>query len=470
MPLGSNGARWRSTTGAVTDPVRRSLRQLRRPATPAQFILTAFGVVVAAGTGALLVPYARAGTGGAGVVDALFTAVSAVTVTGLVVVDTPTYWTPLGQVVILVLMQLGGLGIMLSASLLGLLTLRRFGLATSLGAVAETRSIAQGDVRSILANVALISAAIEGAVALALALRLWLAYDQSPGSALWQGVFHAVSAFNCGGFALYSDSLARFAGDGFVLAPIAVAVLLGSFGFPVLLELLRHARRQQRRWSLTTLLVLASTAVLLPLAYVAVVGLEWSNPQTFGPYPVTGKLMAGVFETVVPRSAGFSTLDSAELGTPTLIVLDVLMFLGSGPAGTAGGIKLTTAAVLFFVILAEARGEEVVSAFGRSIPRAVVSLAVSVALLATGIVVTATLALTVVGGAPLDRTLFEVVSAFSTTGLSTGLSAELPVSGQLLLVAVMLVGRLGPITVATVLALRQRPRLYSLPEERPIIG
>ena len=454
----------------------RGLGALLRPSTPAQFVIGAFAVLVVAGTATLLLPPAHAGPGGARVVEALFTAVSAVTVTGLVVVDTPTFWSPLGHVVILALIQVGGLGIMTSASLLGLLTFRRFGLAAGIGAVSEMRSISPGDVRRVLANVVRVSLGIEAAVALVLALRLLVAYGASPGQALWQGAFHAVSAFNCAGFALYSDSLVRFRGDALVLVPVTVAVLLGGFGFPVVFELGRNLRaagaRRPRRWSLNTLLVLGATAVVLPIAYAALVALEWSSAATLGPMEPAAKLGTGLFETVVPRSAGFTTVDDSGLRTSSLIVLDVLMFLGSGPAGTAGGIKLTTAAVLLFVIVAEARGEDVVTAFRRRIPTSVVSLSVSVSLLATGTVVLATLVVTVIGRAPLDRTLFEVVSAFSTTGLSTGLSAQLPVAGQLVLAAVMLVGRLGPITVATALALRRRSRkrLYAFPAERPIIG
>ncbi len=326
-----------------------------------------------------------------------------------------------------------------------------------------------GDVRAILGSVARISVVIELVVALLLAARLAVGYDESVGRALWLGVFHSISSFNCAGFALYSDSLAGFSGDPWVLGPVGVAVLLGSLGFPVLLELRRNLR-PPRRWSLNSLLVLSSTGVLLPLTFGSLMALEWSNPRTIGDLSVRDKLIASTFETVVPRSAGFSTVDVTAAEPATYLVLDVLMFVGSGPAGTGGGIKLTTAAVLFFVILSEARGDEDVLAFGRRVPRTVVRQAVAVALLAMGAVVAATLALTVISGEGLDRTLFEVVSAFSTTGLSNGLTTELPLHGQALLVLLMLAGRLGPITLATALALRRRGRLYQLPEERPIIG
>ena len=458
---------------AATTPWWRRALVALRPNTPATFIIGSFLLIAAAGTAALMVPLAKRGEGAAEVWVALFTAVSAVSVTGLTVEDTAQYWTPLGQVVILVLIQIGGLGIMTSTALLGLMTLRRFGLATTLSAVAETRSIGYGvgvgDVRAILASVARISVAIEVAVALVLAARLAVGYGEGIGRALWLGVFHSISSFNCAGFALYSDSLARFSGDPWILGPVGVAVLLGSLGFPVLLELRRNIR-PPRRWSLNSVLVLSSTAVLLPLAFGSLVALEWSNPSTIGGLSVRDKLVTSIFETVVPRSAGFSTVDVTDAQPATYLVLDVLMFVGSGPAGTGGGIKLTTATVLFFVILSEARGDEDVLAFGRRIPRTVVRQSVAIALLAMGVVVSATLALTVISGEGLDRTLFEVVSAFSTTGLSNGLTAELPLEGQALLVVLMLVGRLGPVTVATALALRRRGRLYKLPEERPIIG
>lgn len=453
--------------------LRRRILGGLRPDTPATFIISAFLVLLAAGTAVLMVPVARTGQGGASLWEALFTATSAISVTGLTIVDTADHWTPLGQVTILVLVQIGGLGIMTSAALLGLLTLRRLGLAVNLSAVAETRSIGVGvgvsDVRTILANVLRISLAVELAVAAVLAVRFAVGYDEPLPRAVWLAVFHAVSAFNCAGFGLYSDSLARFVGDPWILVPMSLAVLLGSLGFPVMLELVRN-RRGPRRWSINSLLVLSSTAVLLPVSLVVIVGLEWANPHTLGTLSVPGKLLAGAFETVVPRSAGFTTIDVAQFEPATWLVLDVLMFIGSGPAGTGGGIKLTTATVLLLAIRAEARGDDAVEAFGRRIPRQAVRTAVSVALLATGAVVLATLALTVIGGAPLDQTLFEVVSAFSTTGLSTGLTAQLPVSGQALLVVLMLVGRLGPITLATALTLRRRTKLYQLPEERPIIG
>ncbi len=444
-------------------------RARRRPSTPARAIVAAFAGAVAVGTVLLLLPVATAGPGRATFVEALFTATSAVCVTGHLVVDTPTYWSTFGQVVILVLIQVGGLGIMTMASLLGLLVSRRLGLRTRMTAATETRSVGTGDVRSVIAGVVRTSLLFEVVTSAFLAARLGLGYDEPPSRALWLGVFHGVSAFNNAGFALYSDSLTRFAADPWICLPIAVAVIAGGLGFPVLIQL-RRELRCPRRWTLNTRMVLAATAVFLVGGTVFVTSLEWSNPATLGALDPPGRLLAGFFQAVMPRTAGFNTVEIGAMDHATWLGLVALMFIGGGPASTAGGIKLTTFSVLFFVIYAEVRGEGAVDAFGKRLPSAVQRQAITVALAAIAVVMTATLTLLILTDFDLDETLFEVVSAFSTVGLSTGVTARLPAAGQLVLVALMFIGRAGPITLATALALRYQTRLYERPKERPIIG
>lgn len=460
-------------TASRAEPPRPWTRYLRaavpRLSHPAQVVVAGFAAAVVVGTGLLLLPVSRSETSGASLVDALFTATSAVCVTGLVTVDTPVYWSGFGQAVILVLIQVGGFGIMALATLLGLLVSRRLGLRNRLNAAAEVKSLGLSDVRQVLIGVARTSLLFEAAGALVLAVRLATAYGEPPGRALWLGVFHAVSAFNNAGFALYSDSLIGFATDPFVSFPVCVLVIAGGLGFPVLFEL-RRAWRTPQRWTLHTRIVLAMTAILLPLGTVMFLALEWTNPQTLGPLGTAGKLVAGFFQGVQPRTAGFNSVDSGALNEATLLGTDVLMFIGGGSAGTAGGIKVTTFAVLLFVIVTEIRGDESVTAFGRRIPREAQRQALSVALLAVAVVVGATALLLLLTPFSLDEVLFEVVSAFSTVGLSTGITAQVGTAGQLLLTALMFLGRLGPITLASALALRSRPRLYDLPYERPIIG
>ncbi|ESP98285.1 TrkH family potassium uptake protein [Streptomyces sp. CHA1] len=436
---------------------------------PAQVVVAGFATAVAAGTGLLMLPVARAGPGGAGVMEALFTSTSAVCVTGLAVVDTPGYWSGFGQAVILALIQVGGFGIMTFASLLVLLVSHRIGLKARMTAAAETKTLGLGDVRSVVTGVVKVSLLLEAVTALALTLRFATAYDEPWPRAAWLGVFHAVSAFNNAGFALYSDSLTGFVTDPWICLPIALAVIAGGLGFPVLFELRRRFRKP-RGWSLHTKIVLWASGVFLVGGSAFITALEWSNPATLGPLDAQGKLLAGFFQGVMPRTAGFNSIDTSQMSPASWLGTDVLMFIGGASAGTAGGIKVTTFAVLFFVIYAEIRGEGAVDIFHRRLHGDLQRQALTVVLLSVAAVAITTVVFMVFSDHTLDQSLFEVTSAFATVGLSTGITADLAPGLQLLLVALMFIGRLGPITVASALALRSRHRLYDLPEERPIIG
>lgn len=436
---------------------------------PAQFVVAGFAAAVALGTALLLLPSSRRGPGGAGVVDALFTAVSAVCVTGLTTVDTATFWSVAGQAVILGLIQAGGLGIMVVATLLGLLVSKRLGLRTRLNTAAETKSLGLGDVRRVLVGVLRTSLLFEAVGAVLLALAFGLGHGETAARSIWLGVFHSVSAFNNAGFALFSDNMVGYAADPFVSLPLCVLVVAGGLGFPVLFEL-RREWRTPRTWSMHTKIVMSAYGVLLAAGTAMFWALEWTNPRTLGPLSVAGKAVAGFFQGVQPRTAGFNSVPTGELNSETLLASDVLMFIGGGSAGTAGGIKVTTFTVLLFVIWSEVRGDRSVTAFDRRIPRTAQRQALTVALLSVAAVVAGTGALLLLTEFTLDQVLFEVVSAFATVGLSTGITAHVGTPGQLLLAGLMFLGRLGPVTLASALALRSRTRLYDLPYERPIIG
>jgi trk system potassium uptake protein TrkH len=432
-------------------------------------VVGGFGLAVLVGTLLLMLPVARTGTAWTDPVTALFTSTSAVCVTGLVVVDTGTYWSTFGEVVILALIQVGGLGTMTLASLLGLAISRRLGLRARVTAAAETKAVGLGDVRGVVLGVARTSLVVEAAVAVVLGLRFWAAYDVSPGRAAYLGVFHSVSAFNNAGFALWPDSLVRFATDPWICLPIAASVIVGGIGFPVILEL-RKRLRTPRAWSMHTKMTLWATGVLLVLGTVVITANEWRNPATLGQLDTPGRLLAGFFQAVMPRTAGFNSVDTGAMYEGSLLVTVVLMFIGGGSAGTAGGIKVTTFVLLFFVIWAEVRGERDVQAFERRIGERVVRQALTVALLSVGLVVAATVVLVEITRMSTHLVLFEVVSAFATVGLSTGITADVGTAGHLVLVLLMFVGRLGPITLVSALALRERQRLYHHPEGRPLIG
>ncbi|MER7173523.1 TrkH family potassium uptake protein [Streptomyces mesophilus] len=452
----------------------RRVRNSLFAAHPARTVVMAFAAVIVAGTVLLALPIATEQRAGAGLITALFTSTSAVCVTGLAVVDTGTYWSGFGEGVILALIQVGGFGIMTMASLLALLVAGRLRLRMQLTAQAETKSLGIGDVRKVLLGVAGTTLIVELAVGAVLALRFRFGYAESIGDAVYLGYFHAVSAFNNAGFGLHADSITRYAQDAWVTLPIAAAVILGGIGFPVLLELLRHRHRRRttgrRNWTLHSKLTLITTAVLLFAGTVLTCLLEWTNPGTLGPFGWGGKLVNGFFHSAMSRTAGFNAIDMGELHASTLLATCTLMFIGGGSAGTAGGIKVTTFAVLAVAIVAEVRGEPNSSIMGRRLGPHVLRQALTVALLGIGLVIAATLALLTVTEERLEPVLFEVVSAFGTVGLSTGITADIPGVGQLILIALMFVGRLGPITLVSALALRERTRRYELPEERPVIG
>ncbi|MBK1785014.1 TrkH family potassium uptake protein [Prauserella sp. ASG 168] len=434
--------------------------------------MLAFAAVVALGTALLSLPAATTTGEPAELVTALFTATSAVCVTGLVVVDTPTHWSTFGEVVILCLIQVGGLGIMTIASLLGLLVSRRFGLRLQLTAQTETKALDLGDVRRVVRGVALVSLAFELVTSLVLAARFAIGYDYGVADALYHGVFHSVSAFNNAGFALFPDNLVGFATDPWICVPIAAAVLAGGLGFPVWVEVWRRTRERRRkaRWSLHTKITVVTSGVLLVVGVAVVTLAEWNNPATLGRFDAGGSLVAGFFHGVMPRTAGFNSIDVGQMESGTLLINDILMFIGGGSASTAGGIKVTTFALLAFVIYAEIRGEPSVHVMGRKLPATAQRQALSVALLSVGAVVAGTLLLLTLTPFRLEFVLFEAISAFSTAGMTTGITAEVGTAGHVVLLVLMFLGRVGPITLASALALRERSRRYELPEERPIVG
>ncbi|MGW9631317.1 TrkH family potassium uptake protein [Agromyces sp. NPDC055520] len=436
---------------------------------PAQTVVAGFAVAVLVGTALLMLPISKAGPGGASFVDALFTATSAVCVTGLTVVDTPTYWTPFGQVVIMLLIQLGGLGIMIFASLIGLILARKLSVRSRLNTAAEAKAVGFADVRGLVRGILKITVFIELGVFVLLGVRFMVGYGYGLGEAAWHAGFLAVSSFNNAGFALYTDNLMGFVADPFICLPISVSIILGGLGFPVIMQLRKEFTRPLH-WSMNTKLVLWGTAVLLVAGTAYITLIEWNNPDTLGALDPGARVLAGFFQSVQTRTAGFNSIDIGGMHDASWLGMDVLMFIGGGPAGTAGGIKVTTFAVLYFIMLTELRGEGSVNIFGKRLSRAVHRQAITVVLIAVGAVVTGTAILLLLTGLDLDRVLFEAVSAFGTVGLSTGITADLPDAAKVVLVLLMFLGRLGPLTLGSAIALRERRVLYEFPKERPAIG
>lgn len=435
---------------------------------PVRRAVLALLAVVATGTLLLMLPWAAAGPEGAELLTALFTATSAACGTGLTVVDTGTSWSTFGQLVILLLVQTGGLGLMIVASLLGLVAARRLGLRTRLLAQSGTGTVDLGTVRQVVVGSAVVAGVVEAATVAVLTLRLWLGHGYDLGKAGYYGLFHGIAAFTNTAFTLWPDSLTGFAADPLVLLPIMAAVVLGGMGFPVILEVLRV--RPIARWSVHTRLTLVVLLVLLVVGPVAVLLSEWSNPATVGRLDPAGRLLSGGFAGVVPRSSGLSTFDYAHADASTLLLTDTLMVIGAGSGGTGGGIKVTTLAVLVLGVLAEVRSQADATAFGRRIAPGTARQALAIVALTGTLLLTAAVTLLELTGADLDQVAFEVTSAFGNVGLTTGLTRQLPPIGQVVLILLMLAGRIGPIAIATALALRPNRQPFRHPETRPILG
>lgn len=436
---------------------------------PVRLLPLTFIVGIVLGALVLMLPISRTSSADEVVMPALFASTSAVTVTGLSTVDVSTYWSPFGQSVLLVLVQIGGFGIMTLATVLGLLVGGRLGLRTRLMAQAEMHIVNLGEVWPLLRRVGITMFSFEVVIAVCLTVRYRVAYYDDWGSSIWHGVFHSVMAFNNAGFSLYSDSLVRFLGDAWLIFPLSIGVFWGAVGFPVMAELFKNWRRPAR-WTIHTRLTVWGTVALFSGGTLLFLVLEWSNPGTLGPHGVWDKVVTSIEGGIMPRSGGFNSIDYGLARPETLGITDIMMFIGGGSASTAGGIKVTTFLLLGYVILAEMRGDPDVMIGHRRIGSQTLRQAIAIALLSVMLVAVSTLFVLLVSDFSLEAVLFECTSAFATVGLSMGITGSLPPAAQFGLMVLMFVGRVGTITAASALTLRQRTPRYRLPEERPIIG
>jgi trk system potassium uptake protein TrkH len=444
---------------------------------PAQTVVIAFGSVAIIGTLLLLIPASTVDGQRTDFVTALFTAVSAVSITGLTVVDTATHWTFFGHLVILLLIQLGGLGIVAFASLVGLLISGRLSLRDRLNTLGEARVSGFNNVPNLLKTILLIYIGFEIVMSIYLTAVFYFGHDKEFLQALWYGVFHAISAFNNGGFSLFEGSFTNYANDFFVIAPVGIAVIVGGLGFPVLIEL--HERlskwfynrgERQRKLSLHSRITLITTGILLGVGSVFIAIIEWSNPKTLGELNLFERVFNSVFASAMTRSGGLNSVEVSEMEPATWLGMNFMMFIGGGSGSTAGGIKVTTIAILFFIIWTEIRGETAVNVADRRLPRSIQRQALTLISLSTFTILLSTIVIVSATGMQTDRVLFDVVSATATVGLSSGAVQEFPAWAQLWVTVLMFVGRLGPVVVASALALRVTQRHYELPKERPLIG
>jgi potassium uptake TrkH family protein len=440
-----------------------------RQRTPSEYVVGTFAAAILIGTVLLWLPFSAQDGRATSWLTALFTTTSAICVTGLSVVDTGTHWSGIGQWIIVGQMQVGGLGIMTLSSLLIVLLSRQLGMRHRLVAASATGSLEPGQVKALVLGVGRLTLLTEAFVAAVLFLRFWISHGVDPGRAAYLAAFHAVAAFNNAGFALFSDSMAGFRHDEVLLAALSVAIIVGGIGFPVFVQVRLH-RANVGAMDLHAKITLSTTAALIVFGWAAFAGFEWSNAATLGDLSTVDSLSNAAFQSISFRTAGFQSMDISDLRAPTVLLANTLMFIGAGSASTAGGIKVTTFAVLGWVRWAEVRGDADVVVFKRRIPTSTQRQAVTVALMAVGVVIGSTMLLLATSGFPLEDVLFETVSALGTVGATTGITPELNATSQLVVIALMFLGRVGPPTLFAALILRERQRLYRHPEERLLVG
>jgi len=432
---------------------------------PAQTIVAGFAGVILVGALLLSLPVASESGASPPFLTALFTATSATCVTGLVVVDTATQWSLFGEMVIMGLIQIGGLGYMAVATLLAMLLGRRIGLRGRVALQESHNLYTLGGIVRFTRAILRLTLAIEGVGAVALAVRWIPQFGLRRG--IYYGVFHSVSAFNNAGFDLMGGfrSFTAFVGDPSVSLIIAALIILGGLGFTVLIDL-----AHPRGFTLHAKVVLATTAILVGLGTLLVFVIEAGNPATLGPLDLPQKVLAAFFQSVTPRTAGFNTVDISRMYEPTLMLLIVLMFIGASPGGTGGGIKTTTFVVPLAVIKAMLGGRQDAEVFHRRLDPVVVYKAVTLALVGVAFVVTMAVLLSVSERIPFIAAAFEVTSGFGTVGLSTGITPSLSTMGRLIVMLTIFTGRVGLLTVAFALTRRQQPANYRYPEERILVG
>jgi trk system potassium uptake protein TrkH len=440
---------------------------------PPQLLAASILGLIAFGTGLLVLPVSSSTGSGLSVVDALFTSTSAVCVTGLIVVDTPTAFSPFGQGVLLLLIQAGGLGYMAITTIVGAALGKRITLQErlTLQEALNVHSI-EGVVRFTF-TVFKLTLAFELAGAAILAL--WWMGEFGPARAAWLGIFHSVSAFNNAGFSLFSTNLIGYRADFVVNAVMSGLIICGGLGFVALSEIGRA--RRTMALSLHTRFAILVTACLLVGGTIAIFALEMSNPRTLGAMSGSEAFLTAYFHSVSARTAGFNSIDIAALTNPSLFLLIVLMFIGASPGGTGGGVKTTTFGITVLALWATIRGADEPTIFRRRLPAPLVARAFFICL-------TSFLALNIVAGlllaserVSLLEALFETTSAFGTVGLSTGvsgsvlsLSGHMTAVGKLLMIVMMFIGRVGPLGLAVALARGgARPRIR-YPEGKILIG
>jgi trk system potassium uptake protein TrkH len=466
----------RSTQGkfdlsTLVKPWRIHLEDIPGPSnsmlSPVMLVL-AFALLILIGAFLLVLPVSHATSEVTPLMDALFTSVSAVCVTGLTIHDTGTYWSFFGQAVILVLIQLGGLGFMSGATIMILIFGQRIGLREKMFIGATFGASKLGGLGTLMKQITLFALIAETMGAIILYFHfstMWISSD-----AAWRAVFQSISAFNNAGFDLFGNnrSLLDFQGDLVLLMTTAALVILGGIGFMLVVDLM--FKRKFARLELNNKIVLVTSGILLLFGTAVILVLEYFNTNTVGNMEFPQKVTLAFFQSVIARTAGFTAIDMANLTEYCIFFMVVLMFIGGASGSTAGGIKVNTFGILMATIWSVVRGKEHAGAFGKEFIPQQIYRAMAVIMLALGIVTVVILLLTITEEYDFLHLLFEAVSAFSNTGLTIGVTPHLSTAGRLVIILTMFVGRLGTLVLALFMIQHQKPTIYRLPQETMTIG
>lgn len=436
---------------------------------PSKVLVSGFALIILLGAFLLTLPIATKDGEGLRFLDALFTSTSATCVTGLVVVDTGTTFTLFGQLTILSLIQVGGLGFMTFATFFAVLLGKRISLKERLLLQEALNNMSFAGIVRLVKRILIFTIIIELIGGILLATRF--AFDMPLKRAIYFGFFHSVSNFNNAGFDLMGEfrSLTGYVDDPLVTIVVCLLITLGGIGFIVMNELYEFKRT--RRLSLHTKIVLSTSAWLLILGTIFIFVLEFNNPKTLQPLSMSGKFLGSLFQSVTPRTAGANTLNIPDLTQTTLFIIIILMFIGASPGSTGGGIKTTTFATLLGAVRSQVKGKEDVVFFKRRILYDTIYKALTVMVCGLLIVMTVTLLLTITEqGKDFLMLLFEATSAFGTVGLSMGLTPDLSPFGRMLIILTMFAGRVGPLTIAFAVTLRRHSDPYKNPKGKIMIG
>ncbi len=434
---------------------------------PVQILIIGYIIMISIGTFLLSLPISRTPGMELTFLDVLFTATSATTITGLVVVNTGEAYTLFGQVVIMILFQIGAIGFMTLTTLYAIILGKHIRLKERLVLQSSLNQLSYSGIVRLTMVVIIATLTIEAVAAVILTLR-WLP-EMGLGKAAYYGIFHAISGFANAGFDLFPSSLHQYTDDLIVNLTIITLFVIGGLGFTVMVDLYMK-KGKFKKLSLHSKLMLTLSAVLAFVGFLVVFIFEYNNPATMQQFTLKERLLASLFQGLTPRSAGFSTIEIGDMHPVTLAVTKVLMFIGGGPGSNAGGIKLTTFGILMVVVYSMMRGRGDFNIFNRRIPQHLVNKALAIIVIGIGAVFAVSSLLLYTEGAPFDVVMFEVISAFATVGLSMGLTPELSPAGKLIITITMFVGRLGPLTLAFALSQSRKKSNVKYIEEDVVIG